>query len=141
MRTEGTANKAILVAEDEVFIALDLEAFLEEHHFDVCGIASTAREAVDLAAEHGPALALVDVRLADGSNGLEAVSTLCRRGIPSIVISGHASRREVEAAGAVGLVPKPLDLERLLRLILDVLTSNDDADVLGPRVARPSPKA
>lgn len=123
MRTECTADKAILVAEDEVFIALDLEAFLQEHCYEVCGIATTANEAVELAIEHGPALALVDVNLADGSNGLEAVEVLRRRGIPSIVISGHAGRREVEEAGAIGLVAKPFDFAKLLHLIRETLST------------------
>ncbi len=77
MSNSGRTSKALLlVAEDEFLVALDLQTTLEENGYEVCGLAATARDAVALATRHRPNLALVDVNLARGSNGLDAVSQL-----------------------------------------------------------------
>jgi CheY-like chemotaxis protein len=78
-------------------------------------------------AERSPVdLAVVDVQLAGGSNGLDAVKLMRERfSVPSIVVSGHARSEEAKAAGAVGLMSKPIDIKQLLRLIEYVLGKGD----------------
>jgi AmiR/NasT family two-component response regulator len=49
----------ILIVEDEPLIAIDLEATLQTLGFDVCGCASNAREAVELATARRPDLVLI----------------------------------------------------------------------------------
>ena len=123
MNSDGSANKPILlVAEDEFLVALDLQTTLEENGYRVCGLAATAKDAVDMAAEHRPNLALVDVNLARGSNGLEAVAKLKEDfGIPAIVVTGHGTAHDAKEAGALGCLSKPFDYDRLLPLIDSVL--------------------
>lgn len=112
----------LLVAEDEFLVALDLEILLEEKGYGVCGVVPSAEEAVRLAERSSVDLALVDVNLAGGSNGLDAVSAMRERfSVPSIVISGHALMEEAKAAGAIGWIPKPIDAKQLIRLIAYVL--------------------
>ena len=60
----------LLIAEDDELVVLGLTLVIEQLGYTVCGIARTASEAVTLAELHHPDLALVDVALADGSNGL-----------------------------------------------------------------------
>ena len=112
----------LLVAEDELLVALDLEISLEEKGYGVCGVVPSAEEAVRLAERSPVDLALVDVNLAGGSNGLDAVKVMRERfSIPSIVVSGHALIGEAKAAGAIGWIPKPIDTRQLLRLVDYVL--------------------
>lgn len=112
----------LLVTEDEFLVALDLELSLEEKGYGVCGIAPSAKEAVRLAERSPVELAVVDVNLAGGSNGLDAVRIMRERFfVPSIVLSGHARLEQAKAAGAIGWIPKPIDMEQLLRLIAYVL--------------------
>jgi DNA-binding response OmpR family regulator len=61
----------VLIAEDDLMIADLAEEILIEHGYDVCGIARTVTEAVALAQQHKPDLAVLDLRLADGGAGLK----------------------------------------------------------------------
>jgi two-component system, response regulator PdtaR len=53
----------ILVAEDETIIRLDLKETLERAGFEVCGEARDGEEAVELAREEKPDLAVLDVKM------------------------------------------------------------------------------
>ena len=136
MPNAGDAPKAmLLVAEDEFLVALDLQTTLEENGYEVCGLAATAGDAVALAEQHRPNLALVDVNLARGSNGLDAVAALKQEfGIPAIVVTGHATAKDAQKAGALGCLTKPFDPRSLLPLIDSVLAWS-----AGQKVDSPAP--
>lgn len=108
----------ILVVEDDVCIAAMLSDVLGDLGHRVVGIVDTAANAIRFAEEEHVDVAVVDVWLADGSNGLTAVRPLAdRHGIPAIVCSGHALAEEAQAAGAVAFLEKPFritDLENAL---------------------------
>ncbi|MGR3435442.1 MAG: response regulator [Shimia sp.] len=63
----------ILIAEDELLIALDAEMALEDAGHEVVGTAVTEDEAVEMALAMRPDLMVVDLRLAGGSSGHRAV--------------------------------------------------------------------
>lgn len=78
----------ILIIEDEMIIALDLENLVSELGHTVVGIAATREEAVRLAKETGPDLVLADIQLADGSSGVDAASDILNTmNIPVIFIT------------------------------------------------------
>lgn len=62
----------VVIIEDEPIIALDLTRLVRELGHRVLGTASTRAEAAELALLGKPGLVLADVRLADGSNGMDA---------------------------------------------------------------------
>jgi len=66
----------ILIIEDELVIAMDLEDLVTGLGHTVVGIATTRDEAVRMAAEHKVDLILTDIRLADGSSGIDAVADI-----------------------------------------------------------------
>jgi CheY-like chemotaxis protein len=81
----------LVIAEDNPFVAAILrEAVEEERGYDVCGIASSTAELLSLGEHHRPRLAIIDVRLADGSDGINAAIELSRR-IPVAILfaTGH----------------------------------------------------
>lgn len=83
----------VLIIEDESIIALDLENLLTELGHEVVGIAATRDEAVKQARLHRPGLVLADIRLADGSSGIDAVSEILRGfDIPVIFITAYPER-------------------------------------------------
>lgn len=102
----------VLIVEDESLLALDLEILVVEQDCYVCDTASHADEAVFKAALYRPDVVLMDVRLADGSNGIEAARQIREKlKIPCIFVSGNLDRCAIEAISAlepVGLVPKPV---------------------------------
>ncbi|HWA89835.1 MAG TPA: response regulator [Rhizomicrobium sp.] len=81
-------SSRILIIEDEMIIALDLENLVTELGHTVVGIASTRDEAVRMATEQSPDLVLCDIQLADGSSGVDAASDILgTMNIPVIFIT------------------------------------------------------
>ena len=66
----------VLIIEDEMVIALDLENLVIELGHTGTGIATTRAEAVSMARERKPDLILTDIQLADGSSGLDAATDI-----------------------------------------------------------------
>ncbi|HLK43130.1 MAG TPA: response regulator, partial [Thermoleophilia bacterium] len=62
----------VLIAEDETIIRLDLRAMLERAGFEVVAEARDGDEALRLAVETAPDLAVVDVRMPGTIDGIEA---------------------------------------------------------------------
>jgi CheY-like chemotaxis protein len=83
----------VLIIEDESIIALDLENLMTELGHEVVGIAATRDEAVKQARQQKPGLVLADIRLADGSSGIDAVSEILRGfDIPVVFITAYPER-------------------------------------------------
>ena len=78
-------TEPVLLVEDELFIALDVQATIEAAGFAVEGPCMTLVE------RHGAAFAaaVLDVRLADGTV-FPAADKLHAAGVPLIFHSGHA---------------------------------------------------
>jgi DNA-directed RNA polymerase specialized sigma24 family protein/CheY-like chemotaxis protein len=66
----------VLIIEDEPLIGIDLEVLVEGLGHSVTGIARTHKDAIQLARAREPGLVLADIRLADGSSGLDAVNEM-----------------------------------------------------------------
>ena len=78
----------VLIIEDEPIIGLDLTRLARELGQTVVGVAATRAEAVTMAEEFRPGLVLADVRLADGSSGMDAAADILRSfDIPVIFIT------------------------------------------------------
>jgi two-component system, response regulator PdtaR len=69
-------RRRALIVEDEIMIALDLEAAMSALGFDVCGLAPSAREAQAVAMNYQPDVVLMDVNLEGGREGIEAARWL-----------------------------------------------------------------
>jgi PAS domain S-box-containing protein len=89
----GTAGVRILIVEDEIIIARELEARLEGMGHGVAGIAASGQEALALAEETRPDLVLMDIVLKGDIDGIEAAAEIRRRfHLPVIFISAYADR-------------------------------------------------
>ena len=85
--------------------------------------ASTGGQALTLAAEHGPALVLMDIRLPD-MDGAEALRRLRVDGrtasIPVLAVTAQAmkgDRERFSEAGFDGYLSKPIDIDELLSAV------------------------
>jgi CheY-like chemotaxis protein len=109
----------VLIIEDEPIVALDLERLVRDLGHGLAGVASTRGEAVDLAHSSDPGLVLADVRLADGSSGLDAVTDILGTcDIPVIFITAFPERLLTgERAEPAFLVTKPFRDEAVKALI------------------------
>jgi len=117
------AETGIMIIEDEPLIALDLAHMVSGMGHRVTGIARTQSEAEALWSESRPGLVLADVRLADGSSGIDAVnSILSRTTIPVIFITAYPERLLTgERPEPAFLVSKPFNPEQVKVLINQAL--------------------
>jgi CheY-like chemotaxis protein len=98
----------IAIAEDSWFVAEHLRSELVALGHTVVGRARTADELIELVAGELPDLAIVDVRLAKGSDGLEAAKYIQRGfAIPAIAATGHLTAADAKAAQLLGILAKP----------------------------------
>lgn len=107
----------ILIVEDEMITAMYLEDLVVELGHTVIGTAQTASAAISAASSFRPDLVLIDVRLAHGTDGVQAaVDIRAQQNIPAIFISGRgdqASRDRASVARPLGYIVKPFAREDL----------------------------
>lgn len=129
---EKTTALKVLVVEDNIFIALDLEGQLDEMGHAVIGIAATATKAIEMSRESTPDLAIVDLQLADGSRGQDAALVLrAEMDVPSIIMSGSLHQVTDEERAAIrplAMLSKPLLSGELGRAIETINISNNPKD-------------
>jgi AmiR/NasT family two-component response regulator len=110
----------ILVAEDETIIRLDLKDLLERAGFEVVAEARDGEEAVELAREHRPDLALMDVKM-PRLDGIEAARRILHeRPIPIVMLTAYGQEELVTRAaeaGVFGYLVKPFREQDLLPAI------------------------
>lgn len=115
----------ILVVEDDMIVALDLEHILESAGHNVVGIAPDTETALELAP--GCSIALVDVNLRDGKTGPTIGTEIARRHGAKVVFVTANPEQIGDAAGfALGHVRKPFDQASILRAIADTREADVD---------------
>jgi len=83
------ATTDVLIIEDELFTATELEGLVRGMGHRVSGKVRTHKEAVDAVACWAPGLILSDVKLADNISGIDAVEEILQRvSLPIIFITG-----------------------------------------------------
>ena len=118
----ASADGRVLIADDNPVNALIARRAFESAGFSVT-VASTGREAVDVAETIAPALVFMDLRMPI-MDGYEAMKALREAGqtMPIIAISAEINpeiERRARKCGADGVAAKPLDAEALRRLATD----------------------
>jgi CheY-like chemotaxis protein len=107
----GSKPISILIVEDEALIASYIGEVLGESGFRVAGIAASGPEALSLAAETNPDLALVDIRLTGPIDGIELACQLREKfAVPAIFLSGLFDTQTTErarVANPLGFLAKP----------------------------------
>ncbi|HEY4346350.1 MAG TPA: response regulator [Gaiellaceae bacterium] len=100
----------ILLAEDETIIRLDLRGLLEGAGHEVVAEARDGVEAVEMAREHEPDLALMDVKM-PRLDGIDAARQILEaRPIPIVMLTAFGQRELVDRAaeaGVYGYLVKP----------------------------------
>jgi len=101
-------TRRILIVEDEMLVAMELEYILEDLGHECVGIAPD----VETATEHFEApldLALVDLNLRDGLTGPQIAEALSQRGVPVIFITANPRQLGNGISGTIGVITKPTD--------------------------------
>jgi two-component system, response regulator PdtaR len=112
----------VLIVEDEPIIAMHLALLVAELGHEVCATAASAAGAIALAAAHHPDVVLMDIRLAQGSSGIDAARELhAQRALRRIFLSANldmatrAALAPYEPIDFVGKPVLPVVLQRALK--------------------------
>ena len=105
----------ILVAEDETLIRMDLVEMLIEAGYDVVAQASNGEEAIALAKEFKPDLAILDVKMPvlDGISAAEVIISIA----PVLMLTAFSQKELVDRArdaGVMAYVVKPFSISDLV---------------------------
>jgi response regulator NasT len=110
----------VLIAEDETIIRLDLRNLLERAGFEVCAEARDGEEAVELARQTQPEVAVLDVKM-PRLDGIEAARRILdERPIPIVMLTAYGQEELVSRAieaGVFGYLVKPFREQDLLPAI------------------------
>jgi len=128
----------ILIAEDETIIRLDLCKLLERAGYDVVAEARDGEEAVELARQYEPDLAIMDVKMPK-LDGIEAARRILEeRPIPIVMLTAYGQEelvsRAVEA-GVFGYLVKPFREQDLLPAIHTARARHDELQALRAETA------
>ena len=113
----------IMIVEDELLLAMDLEDLLTLAGHQVAGQASDTEQAIALAERSSEEIdvAIMDINLARGSNGVETAAILRQRwNIPSLFVSGNLDEKTRAKAlewKPIGFVGKPYSEREVLAAI------------------------
>jgi CheY-like chemotaxis protein len=107
----------ILIAEDNLFAAMELEQYLVDLGCRAVGPAATVNEALRLAKEEMLEGALLDLNLRDQS-ALPVARELSARGIPLILVTGYDDAGIPEELAPVPRMHKPFLEGEVKRLML-----------------------
>jgi AmiR/NasT family two-component response regulator len=101
----------VIIADDESIIRMDLREMLTNLGYLVVGEAGDGRDAVNLARELKPDVAVLDIKM-PGMDGIEAARILTEEKIaPVVLLTAYSQRDLVERAkeaGVVGYITKPM---------------------------------
>ena len=138
MSNEVSDKKAvrILVAEDEALIRMDLVEMLQEAGYEVIAQATNGEEAIALALEHQPDLAILDVKMPvlDGISAAEKIITTA----PVLMLTAFSQRELIDRArdaGVMAYVVKPFTIGDLVPAIEIAISRHTQMQSLALEVA------
>lgn len=118
----ATKIKRILIVEDEPLIAFDTEHALADFGYQVVATVDSVEGALDVIAKGRLDLALVDLGLTDGGNGVEVAAAARAAGKHVLFVTGRCPKG-AESLG-IGCLEKPFthrDLKAAIEAIEELL--------------------
>jgi PAS domain S-box-containing protein len=125
----GGSMHKILVVDDEVIIAAELEDRLAAMGYQVIGLATSGREAVDLAQSLQPDLIIMDIMMPGELDGIEAAAIIRNNwDIPTLFLSAFGDGELIERAKQAipaGYILKPFQEIQIAAAIEIALHKNE----------------
>lgn len=125
------SKASILVVEDEVIIAMEIENSLHNLGYEVTSIVNSGDQAIKKVGLEEPDLILMDIRINGDKDGIETAEIIRKRfGIPVVFSTAYLDEKRIERAKITmpfGYVLKPIQ-ERDLKVTLDMALYVASAD-------------
>ena len=110
-------NAKILVVDDEIIVAQNIESWLKRFGYHVPATFSSAEQAIQHITQEKPDLVLLDIHLAGEMDGVEAAQQIRTRfDIPVVFLSAYADTETIQRAlltEPYGYVLKPFNIRQL----------------------------
>jgi len=111
----------VLIVEDEAITAMCLKIDLERYGAVTLNPVATGKEAVRLAKKEKPDLILMDIRLNEEMDGIEAATKILNhRNIPIIFMTGFTTdtiKKRATKLHPLDFLEKPIDMNRIKHLM------------------------
>ncbi len=122
----------ILVVEDELIVAKDIQNRLADLGYQAVGIASEGVQAIAMAGELGPDLVLIDIRLEGDMDGIQAAEQIHQRfRLPVVFLTAYSEDTTLERARIAepfGYILKPFQ-DRELKATIEIALYKHRAEV------------
>ena len=123
---------SILIVEDEILVALEMECILEERGYHVVGIAADLVDALAFA-DGSIDLALVDLNLRDGLTGPEIGKRLAHEHKANVLfVTANPRLLGDGISGTVGVLTKPTDEASLAAAVAFALARSSGEQLQAP---------
>ncbi len=114
-------GRRILIVEDEMLLAMDLQLLLEDQGCEIAGPVPSVKRALEVIAHQSLSAATLDMNL-NGESSAEIAAVLWTRKIPFIVVSGCSDKHALDPRFRdAPLVQKPFIAQDLLTKLVRVL--------------------
>lgn len=117
------SKTSVLIVDDDRTTTSVMKLYLEESGYRVSGIATNGREAIEKSRETKTDLVLMDIRLGQGMDGIDAAEVINKHlGLPVVFVTAYADKSVLARAkitDPAGFINKPLrqkDLQTTLEL-------------------------
>lgn len=121
----------VLIVEDEPLIAENIAMYLNNHDYEVAGIAYDYEEAILKLEQEKPDIALLDINLEGERDGIDVGKFIhYKMGIPFVFLSSYSDKNTLERAKHIqpsGYLVKPFH-EKSLMATLEISLSNFASD-------------
>ena len=123
---------SILIVEDEILVALEMQFILEDHGYEIVGIAADLHGALAFA-DSNITLALVDLNLRDGLTGPEIGKRLAHEHKANVLfVTANPRLLGDGISGTVGVLTKPTDEASLTAAVAFALARSSGESVEAP---------
>jgi len=113
--------ESILLVEDELIVAMDIQKILQDKGYLVPHIATNGEEAISRVEELSPSIILMDIFLDGDIDGIETAERInSKYNIPIIFLTAHSDKVSIDRAKTAepyGYILKPINVSELFTTI------------------------
>lgn len=121
-------NPNVLIVEDEIIVAKDIEQTLLDNGFLVTGIAKTVEKAMSMFSKKDTDLIICDINLRSDLNGIDFIAMINEiKKVPVIYLTAYTDENTINKALAThpdSYITKPFTHEQLLVAVKLVMNGN-----------------
>jgi two-component system, response regulator PdtaR len=125
---EGNQKK-ILIVEDEVIVAMEIEMLLKAEGFEIVDKVHSSERAIETAKTKLPDLILMDINIIGESDGIATAKTILSFSKPAIIfLTAYNDSDTIQRANQISeskLLMKPFIVADLLAIIEDTFYDKD----------------